>query len=373
MARSRTKETFPELPEQGDAEAITWLESEDAWYSPKRELVRLKRRAQARWLVILMITAVLIAAVLKKASAPATSYTARVIIRVTETDLLSDRTPLVGRGLADYLLDATLRTDGLLALLERNGLYDSKTDDDPTTAVTEFRDELRVAVYRNYFNIDRGSAEGARTARISIRYSDDDPERAVIVVREVANLMAATEAENRRVASIKLGEIGRLAANAAEDRMEDLQQRRSAAQRAFGALDKTKPLGTVGATLRVEIRGLDAAIERQTGRIAKARKQLASMQLREAVVNNRLGVDFRVVDERPPEVSRGLKPAFLGMLAITLFVLLAPLVAVGVGAFDNRVHDGDDVGRLGLNLLGQIGRKHEFARGKQPAILKKRG
>ncbi len=331
---------------------MDWLETERAWFSPKRELKRLKRRAQARWLIVVCLTTILAGLGLKRLAKTPSSYEARIIMRITELDLLRDSSPVVGRHLSEYLLDATLRTEGLAELLVRNGLYVDEVAANKSLAAKAFREELEVEVYRNYFAVSRGYAGGARTARVSLRYLDSEPERAMTVAREVAELMAATEAANRRRASLKLASIGRLASAAAETRLDALIERQVTQ---IGALERAADKKSAeSAALRVEIRGLSKAIDHQSDRLARARAQLQQIELRDAVIGSRLGIDFRIVDERPPEVRARVGLAFLGMVGIVLCVIFLPFVAIGVGAFDVRVHDAADARRLGLGILGQL-------------------
>jgi hypothetical protein len=59
----------------------------------------------------------------------------------------------------------------------------------------------------------------------------------------------------------------------------------------------------------------------------------------------------------PGHADRGFDRAtYLLLVAVAAFVLALPLVAVGVGAFDRRVYELDDVRRLGLPTLGAVRR-----------------
>ena len=336
---------------------MDWLDAESEWFSPKRELTRLKRRAAARWPIVLGLALLLTAGALRRLSKPPSIFTARVMLRISESNLLRDQSPLVGKGLADYLLEAALRSEDLAELLERNKMYAGARKIGHVYAAGLFRDELVVNVYRNYFAVERGFSEGVRTARVSIRYSDDDPDRAMTIAREVAELMAATVAANRRQASLNLAVIGRLAASAAETRLEKLQARLVAGELELRLMSKAETKTEHAARRGVEVRGLRVAVDHQIVRLNKSRRQLELIELREAVVDQSLGVDFRIVDERPPAIRGGIRGPLLGMVGIALFFTVFPLVAIGIGAFDRRVHDSGDVERLGLPVLGQIAEK----------------
>ena len=42
------------------------------------------------------------------------------------------------------------------------------------------------------------------------------------------------------------------------------------------------------------------------------------------------------------------------MLSLVCFLFVLPLCALGVGAFDQRLHDSEDVQRLGLAVVGHV-------------------
>jgi hypothetical protein len=67
-----------------------------------------------------------------------------------------------------------------------------------------------------------------------------------------------------------------------------------------------------------------------------------------------MGLVFQIIDDgRVP--ARGLtRPMKLLMLGWAVLLLLLPLCAIAVGAFDRRVRNLDDVRRLGLLPLGHL-------------------
>ena len=46
----------------------------------------------------------------------------------------------------------------------------------------------------------------------------------------------------------------------------------------------------------------------------------------------------------------------MSVITVILFVITVVLVSLFVGAFDSRVHDLDDVARLGIPIVGHIPR-----------------
>jgi hypothetical protein len=60
----------------------------------------------------------------------------------------------------------------------------------------------------------------------------------------------------------------------------------------------------------------------------------------------------QIVRPRPRRIGR---PVELGLVGGVGFLLLLPLGALVVGAFDARVYDPEDVRRLGLVSLGAVG------------------
>ncbi len=91
---------------------------------------------------------------------------------------------------------------------------------------------------------------------------------------------------------------------------------------------------------------------------ARVRKQLDATvtsvdSMADKVEEAGLDTSLTIVDEHKPEVAgtRGfvlvLVLSFVGICALFASALI-------VGAFDSRIHEGDDVARLGLPLLGHV-------------------
>ena len=106
-------------------------------------------------------------------------------------------------------------------------------------------------------------------------------------------------------------------------------------------------------TLRAELSLLAARQHQARIKLAALEAGVRSDRLRADAIAGGLGLNLQVVSARPPghEVGQGVR---LGLIALVLFALFLPSAAILVGAFDPRIHDQDDVSRLGFTAVGHL-------------------
>ena len=69
-----------------------------------------------------------------------------------------------------------------------------------------------------------------------------------------------------------------------------------------------------------------------------------------------MGLRFELIDPgRAPRVLL-THAGYLAVVGVVVFFFLFPIVTIGVGAFDIRVYDEDDIRRLGIAYFGSIPR-----------------
>ena len=90
--------------------------------------------------------------------------------------------------------------------------------------------------------------------------------------------------------------------------------------------------------------------------VRHARESKRRADLQRAMDARGVGLLFQVVDERPPPPPPDPRAVRIriAMLSLVCFLFFLPLCAIGIGAFDQRLHDREDVQRLGLDVVGHM-------------------
>jgi hypothetical protein len=316
---------------------------------------RSSRRARAR-LPLTLACAVLVTAAavwfVAHRQPPAES---RILIRVTESQILRQEKPLTSGDLAAYLYDSAFTNQNLAAIIEKHDLYPLARARGESVAVETMKAYTDVEVYRNYFLVARAYNDPVRSARIAIKYQHPDPETSLLVARDLAELVIATE---RRRRSGESGSLADLAGAALDRTSEALERRRldlADRQRALAAAQNRHDDEAVAA-LKVEIARLGKEINSSSEAVRKARESKRRADLSYAMDQGGVGLLFQIVDERPPPPPPDQREVAirLAMLSLVCFLFVLPLCAIAIAAFDQRLRDREDVQRLGLPVVGHV-------------------
>jgi capsular polysaccharide biosynthesis protein len=131
------------------------------------------------------------------------------------------------------------------------------------------------------------------------------------------------------------------------------------------------------ANLQVAIARLTRDVENQATQLRKSRDSKGRADLRLAMESSHINLVYQIVDERPPPPPEQGKEFRLAMVGLACFLIFLPLCAVAVGAFDSRIHDPEDVQRLGLEVVGHVPRFPGFGvgslRGRRAAERRRTG
>lgn len=331
-----------------------WFEAEAPLHREfVNELGRLRRRAQPRWWLVVLVGVVLTAALVRKIALKPQEFRARVVLAISEGDENTGWNPQPLGELRAYISTVLLSNERLLKLLDDKQLYGRrriKFGDE--YVIEELRDSFDIGVYRNYFQYGYASND-RRTARVVIAFTSKDPTFSYEMARALASLVQEAEAERRTVAAFELQAQATDIENAARERLDtvarDQRELQAAMARAEqeGNREELSLLKIKAGSLGVEWQAASTAFESVETLVSKE-------SLEAALAVSGLALDISVVDERRPPPPEGDRTVTLIAVAIIGLGLFLPLAGVLIGAYDTRVHDVDDVTRLGLPMLGHV-------------------
>jgi hypothetical protein len=329
----------------------SWIDNEPAASRALAELARLGRRALRRPLLLVSLSVLGAAAFVGWRSRAIRWYTARAVLRVTEGEFDPLTSPNTRRKLRSYVLEAALTNPRLLEIVRKHKLYPLLLHDDPNAAVSALRNDMRVDVYMNYFLEERGVDDPPRSARIAISYRGRNPAVAQSVVSELSKIVEQNEhltrqTEAEQVVAVLDQGVDEAARNLADARREMFER----------TLELDRAPKTQAVALRVQIDQLARSINGLEIQLKDATENKQRFDIRARFEEEQRGIHFDVVDMRIEESaavwsSRAVQLAVMGGIGL---LLALPLVAIGLGALDSRIYDGDDIGRLGMHAVGVI-------------------
>lgn len=340
--------TRPTLSQLGD----DWYESEESTRAGfVTELQRVRRRFAARPLPVLLLAALITGALVYKIHKKHPIVESEVILALSEGQLGNGHTGIPADQLRQYVMNVLLPDKQLLALIEKKNLSPLRKKLGDQFAIEELREQIEIDIWKNSFMYyDDEDSEARKSARIGITVMDADPERADMLAHELASIaIVQHELERERIAR-SIGEQIATMREATADQLGDVENRIAMAQT---ALAKAKQAGKNGlaSALVLELATLDGERKRaqtQMSNITGSKDNLAV-----GIAAAGLDLNLEVVEERSapqPEKSQFVLIMILFVVGVGAF-FGATLV---VGAFDSRIHDTDDVERLGLPVLGHV-------------------
>jgi hypothetical protein len=331
----------------------------DQWYESEQptrrglvaEMQRIRRRTRVRPLPVLVVAALVTAGITHKMATKPILVEADVVLALTEGALASRQTGMPVEQLRDYVTRVLMPNKRLLEIVEKYNLFPLRKKQGSDYALENFHDMFAVQIWKNSFAYyDDEDANAARSARIGISVRDTDPYRAIDIAHDLAAVVIETAAAARQQrADAVTGQVAMLrkAVDEALDKLElDIASKQAAiAQvRSRGDTDLAGILGIDLAALQQQRRRQEAQLQR----IATSSDALAT-----EIVAAGLDMSLAVVDENRPE-----RPTHSGLVLVMIAAVIGTFslvsAALVLGAFDSRVHDADDVIRLGLPVLGHV-------------------
>ncbi len=333
--------------------AADWYEAEQDVHSWHRELDRLKRRARKRLFLTLFLTGLATAMILRMVARRVPLAESSILIRVTEGSVMWEDSPISATNLAQYLSDSAHSNRNLLHIMDKHGLYRLERMRGDAYALEEMREHLTLEVYRNYFLQARSESNFLRTARISLTFRDEDPVVSFAVASDLAHLIIDSEMKRREESSRGVAGVAQRALDGAVANLEKWEtQLVTKETELIDARRKDRQEDVTAA--QIDIIRLTEQVKEQRDVVQQVRTSKTLADLRHDLETGGVNRLYQIVDERAPPPPPEGKEIRLAIIGVAVFVILLPLCAVAVGAFDSRIHDPEDVQRLGLQVVGHV-------------------
>ena len=331
----------------------------DDWYGSEQptrrgmviELQRIRRRTRVRPLPVVLLATVITGAIMYKVATKQTVLESDVVLALAEGALSTGHAGIPVDQLRAYVTSVLLPDKKLTELIEKRDLYRLRKKLGPEFAIEQLRGALDVQIWKNTFNLyDDEYDNTRRSARIGLTVSDTDPDRGFEIARDLATIVIETSAAQRQQLADEITSQAAVARKQTLAKIAELERQIARKQaESNDAIQHGHPelLGI----LNLDLTELDQArqsAEERLSQIATSRESLASQ-----IAAAGLDMSLSIVEEHRPE-----RPTRSNFILILTAVLLGAGALVGsalvLGAFDSRVHEADDVARLGLPVLGHV-------------------
>ena len=331
----------------------------DGWYESEEstrlgmiaELQRIVRRTVLRPVPVILLGVLITAAVTYKVATKKKLYTADVVLAISEGSMTSNRDNGIPFDQLREYVDSVLLPDSELEKLIEQRTPGRIDKVGKQFALEQFRGRMVIQIWKNSFvyfhDVD---ANAQKSARIGIEVTDEDPDTAYEIARDLASIVIKTHDDQRRKLSAALASEVEMMRKTMNEKVDSASRTIAVKQGTLRAARRNGQYG-LAAVLLVDLAALEHEQKRAQALLAKI--VVSPDALADQVTAARLDTTVTIVDERRPErpEQSGLVLAMIIAVIGTFAMLGAALV---LGAFDSRVHDTDDVARLGLPVLGHV-------------------
>ena len=332
---------------------------DDAWFDSEartragmvEELQRIKIRARARPLPILALALLITGVLIYKVATKPQLVEAEVVLLLTDGSLSRRETPIPVEELKEYVSNVLLPDDKLLALIERKDLYRLRKTQGDQFALDGLREQVEIEVWKNsyvYYDPDISTAE--HSARIGITVTDTDPDLAFELARDLATIVVTTlDEKNKAVTTVLANDVAAFRTGQ-QARLDGLQREQAEEEAALADAVRTNKPGVAAA--------LELVLDRARADEKRIQESLANIATSSDAVADKIaeaGLDttISIVEEHRPDRPEHKSFVLMMVIAVVGFGSLFG-AALLVGAFDSRIHDVDDVTRLGLPVIGHV-------------------
>lgn len=339
---------------QGRLDNDGWYESEESTrVGLKQEVQRIRRRTVVRPWPVIALALLITGALTYKLATRKHQYSSEVVLAIREGSLLSadKRTGLPVGELKEFVTSVLLPDAKLAELIEQRNLHRLRSRLGMPWAINELREQIEIEVWRNsfvYYDPDDPNREAS--ARIGLTVNDDDPDSAYLLARDLAQIVVQSVRDQRQDVARKVSAQIEHVREGTEERLAKLEL---AISEKMIAINKAKREGKVGVAQAYQMEMLKLDDE-----VKNAEKTLSDIAtspeaLSDRIANAGLDLIVEIVSERRPDRPES-KGFLIAMIAVVVGFGALLGSALVLGAFDSRVHDTDDVTRLGLPVLGHV-------------------
>lgn len=329
-----------------------WYESEESTRTGMvDEIQRIRRRLHARPLPVIVLGLALGALITYKIATRRPAVEAEIVLALTEESLSSKHHALPVDNLRQTVDGALLTDQKLAQLIERHDLYHLRHQLGMEYAIAQLREQIDIQIWKNSFMYyDEDAENSKKSARIGITVTDTDGDRAYAIARDLAAIVIDSAQELRTKANADLANAIKTMHDGLEVRLKTLAQQTAERNVDLERAQRERLTGEAQ-QIALELAELEAerkAAEKRLTDIAKSRDAGA-----DRIAAAGLDTSIAIVEEHRPERPEG-RGFLIAMIAVVVGIGSLLGAALVVGAFDPRVHDTDDVIRLGLPVLGHV-------------------
>jgi capsular polysaccharide biosynthesis protein len=331
-----------------------WYESEESTRKGMRqELQRIKRRTLVRPLFVILSALVITGGLTYKLATKKGHYQAEVVLAIREGSLLSEdkRTGLPVGELKEFVSSVLLPDAKLAELIEHRNLYRLRKKLGMPWAINELREQLEIEVWRNSFAYyDPENPNREASARVGLTVTDEDPDSAFLLASDLAQIVKDSVRDHRQEVANKIAAQIAHVREGTQQRLADLELARSEKMVQIATARKE---GKPALAQALEMQLLKIDDQQKDGEKTLAEIAASPEAIADRIAEAGLDLIVEIVAEKRPDrpESKGL---LIAMIALVIGVGSLLGSALVLGAFDSRVHDTDDVERLGLPVLGHV-------------------
>ena len=331
----------------------------DDWYQSEQstrlgmiaELQRIKRRTWVRPLPVLALAAAVTAYITYKVATKVETVQSEVVLALVEGTMARQNTGLPVDQLREYVSSVLLPDNRLSELIEKRDLSRLRKKLGMQFALGDLRERLEIQIWKNSFAyFDDEDEHARRSARIGLAVTDTDPDRALDIARDLARIATQTLTMRRQMLADTLTQQVATLRDATSEKLTTLENQIKATRAAIEDAHKASKADTLGILL-VDLQALreqQRRTEAEFSHIAGSSDALAG-----DIAAAGLDMTLSIVEEHRPE-----RPTHSSFVLVLVAVVVGTGAMIGsatlLGAFDSRVHDTDDVVRLGLPVLGHV-------------------
>ena len=337
------------------------LENNDEWFESEprtregliQEVQRIRRRTRVRPIPVILLALLITAGITYKLATRKQIFYAEVVLAMREGSLgAADKSTGLPLGeLREFVLSVLLPDKRLGELIEARDLNRLRKKLGLQWAIKELRESIEIEIWRNSFvYYDPENPDREASARIGLTVGDDDPDRAYLIARDLADIIISEVREHRRELTKKVAGDITAYSKALDEKMSELERERSSR---MVQLAEAKEAGkqTIVQALHLRLTEIDEDQRRTEKTISEINR--SPDVLADRIAEAGLDLIIELVSEKRPArpESKGLLIAMICVVVGVFSMLGAALV---LGAFDSRVHETDDIARLGLPVLGHV-------------------